>query len=139
MQLKEIMSRDVHCVSPETTIRNAATTMKELDVGSLPVCTGDRLAGIVTDRDIVVRGLANGQGASATVMDVMTPDVAWCYDDVSTADAARLMQERQIRRLPVLNHDKRLVGIVSLGDLAVRTNDDRLSGQTLEQVSEPDH
>jgi CBS domain-containing protein len=137
MKLREIMSRDVRCVRPDEALRSAAEVMRDLDVGALPVCDGDRLAGMITDRDIVVRGLANGYDATARVADAMTPGLVWCYEDENVDEAAKLMQERQIRRLPVLDRDKRLVGIVSLGDMAVRAHDDRLSGKTLEQVSEP--
>lgn len=135
MKLKDIMSGDVQCVSPVASIHEAASTMRQLAVGSLPVCDGERLTGIVTDRDIVVRGLADGNGEQMTVQDVMTPGLVWCYEDEPVDTAAELMQERQIRRLPVLDANKRLVGIVSLGDLAVRANDEHLSGQTLEQIS----
>ncbi len=138
MKLRDVMSSDVRCVSPETTLQAAAVMMKELDVGVLPVCDHDRISGMVTDRDLVIRGLAEGaDGAGRTVSDVMTPGVTWCYEDEDIEAAARLMQEQQIRRLPVLNADRRLVGIVSLGDLAVRTGDEKLSGKTLEEVSEP--
>lgn len=136
MKLKDIMSRDVQSVLPGATLREAATTMRELDVGALPVCDGTRISGMITDRDIVVRGLANGHGERATVAEVMTPGVVWSYEDDAVETAAKLMQERQIRRMPVLDREKRLVGIVSLGDLAVRTNDEHLTGKTLEQISE---
>lgn len=135
MKLKDIMSRDVQCVAPDATLSVVAATMKKLDVGALPVCAGDRLIGMITDRDIVIRGLGSGQNETAAVTNVMTPGLVWSYEDVSVDEAAKLMQERQIRRLPVMNHDKRLVGIVSLGDLAVRAHDDRMSGKTLEVVS----
>jgi CBS domain-containing protein len=139
VNLKEIMSRNVQCVPPDASLQRAASTMKTLDVGSLPVCDGDRLTGIVTDRDIVVRGIAaaNGGVDGLTVRDVMTEHVIWAYEDDAVDGAAQRMQDRQIRRLPVLDREKRLVGIVSLGDLAVRNHDDKLSGQTLEQISEP--
>jgi len=139
VNLKEIMSRNVQCVPPDASLQRAASTMKTLDVGSLPVCDGDRLTGIVTDRDIVIRGIAaaNGGADGLTVRDVMTEHVIWAYEDDAVEGAAQRMQDRQIRRLPVLDRDKRLVGIVSLGDLAVRNHDDSLSGQTLEQISEP--
>jgi CBS domain-containing protein len=137
MKLRDVMSADVRCVTPDTSLQAAAVMMKELDVGALPVCDGDRLTGMLTDRDLVIRGLAAGaQTAGRSVAEVMTQGVAWCFDDDSIDTAANLMQERQIRRLPVLSRDKRLVGIVSLGDLAVRANDDKLAGRTLEEISE---
>jgi len=113
--------------------------MRDLDVGSVPVCgPDDRLAGMVTDRDIAVRCTAAGSDPKAcTVRDVMTPGVVYCFDDQPVEEAERVMKERQIRRLLVLNRDKRLVGIVSLGDLAVRGDDLREAGDVLHDVSEP--
>jgi CBS domain-containing protein len=107
-------------------------------MGMFPVCENDRLAGTITDRDIVIRAVAAGCNPDATpVREVMTKDLFYCFDDEDIVEAAQLMEERQIRRLPVLNRNKRLVGIVSLGDLAVRTHHDRLAGEVLESVSEP--
>ena len=139
MQVHEVMTRGVECVRPGDSIATAAQKMKDLDVGALPVCGDDnRLKGMVTDRDITVRataGCCDPRGTS--VSDVMTPTIVYVFEDQDVAEAARLMEENQIRRLVVLNRDKQLVGIVSLGDLAVKAGDDRLSGETLEQVSEP--
>jgi CBS domain-containing protein len=138
MLVKDVMTRGAECVSPTTTLADAATRMKELDVGPLPVCENDRLVGIITDRDITVRATAEAfPPRLGQVRDVMTPDVVYCFEDQDVQEAAGLMQQHQIRRLVVLNRDKRLVGIVSLGDLAVETGDDQLAGRTLEQVSEP--
>jgi CBS domain-containing protein len=140
MKLREIMSRDVYCTTPDTSLRQAASEMRQLDVGALPICDDDRLVGMVTDRDLVIRGLADGRDPdNDRVREVMTPGVTWCYEDDTVEEAARVMQREQIRRLPVLDQSKRLVGIVSLGDLAVRSQNDPLSGHTLEQVSEPVH
>jgi CBS domain-containing protein len=112
--------------------------MKALDVGSLPVCEGDRLVGMITDRDITVRATAESLPPGlGQVRDVMTPDIVYCFEDQDVREAAKLMQENQIRRLAVLSRDKRLVGIVSLGDLAVETGDEKLAGKTLEDVSLP--
>jgi len=112
--------------------------MKDLDVGPLPVCEGDRLVGMVTDRDITVRAVAEGcDSRTTTVRDVMTSDVVYCFENQDVEEAARLMKEHQVRRLIVLSRDKRLVGIVSLGDLAVETGDEHLTGRTLEEVSLP--
>jgi CBS domain-containing protein len=112
--------------------------MDALKVGPLPVCDGDRLGGMLTDRDITVRATAAGLDPKTTrVRDVMTDEVLYCFEDQNTDEAARIMAEQQIRRLVILNRDKRLVGIVSLGDVAVQTGDDRLSGEVLERVSEP--
>jgi CBS domain-containing protein len=139
MQVKDVMTSGVKCISPETTLREAAQKMKEIDVGLLPICgADDRLAGMITDRDIAVRGVAAGlDPVEAKVRDVMTPNVIYCYEDQDISDAAHMMEQNQIRRLVVLNHDKRLVGILSLGDLAVDTGDEELAGHTLEAVSEP--
>jgi CBS domain-containing protein len=113
--------------------------MKDLDMGPLPVCgDNDRLVGMVTDRDITVRAVAEARDPrTTTVQDVMTPDVVYCFEDQDVREAAKLMQEHQVRRLVVLTRDKRLAGIVSLGDLAVETGDERLAGKTVEQVSLP--
>lgn len=135
MQLKEVMTRAVETIQPNTGLRQAAKTMKELNVGALPVCDGDRLVGLVTDRDLTVRGLA--EGSASSVADVMTPEVTFCFEDQDVTEAANLMEEHQIRRIPVLSREKRLVGIVSLGDLAVSTGDQALAGEVLERVSQP--
>jgi len=112
--------------------------MKVLNVGSVPVCDHDRLVGVITDRDITIRGTAAGSDPRKTrVADLMTPEVIYCYDDQGLSEVAKLMEERQVRRILVLSRDKRLVGIVSLGDVAVKSGDERLSGEVLEQVSEP--
>ncbi len=138
MRVSEVMTRGVECVAPDTTLQEAARKMRDLDVGPLPICDKDRLAGILTDRDIAVRAVAEGRDPKTTkVRDVMTEGVDYCFEDDDAASAARQMRDKQIRRLVVLNRDKRMVGIVSLGDLAVKTGDERLSGKTLEHVSEP--
>jgi CBS domain-containing protein len=137
-KVQEVMTKGAECVSPSTTLQDAARKMRNLDVGPLPVCDNDRVVGMLTDRDITVRAVADGcDTRTATVREVMTPEVLYCFDDQDVAEAARIMQENQIRRLLVLNRDKRLVGIVSLGDLAVETGDQRLAGKTLEKVSQP--
>jgi len=132
------MTRDVEVIRPEAPIAEAARKMDELNIGPLPVCDGDRLIGIVTDRDITVRATSAGRDPQTTpVREARSQDVLYCYEDQDVRDAARLMSEQQIRRLPVISRDKRLVGIVSLGDIAAETRDDRMSGETLERVSEP--
>jgi CBS domain-containing protein len=137
MKVRDVMTKGAECATPSMTLQDAARKMKNLDVGPLPVCDNDRLVGMLTDRDITVRATAEGCDPKTTrVKDVLTPDVTYCYEDQDAQEAARLMQEAQIRRLVVLNRDKRLVGIVSLGDLAVETGDERLAGKTLEKVSE---
>jgi len=139
MQVKDVMTRGAECVKPSNSLQEAAQRMKALDVGPLPVCgDNDRLVGMITDRDITIRAVAEGcDPGKTTVKDVMTPDVVYCYEDQDVKEAARQMKDNQVRRLIVLNRDKRLVGIVSLGDLAVETGDRHLVGDALETVSQP--
>jgi CBS domain-containing protein len=133
------MTRGAECIRPDDNIATAARKMRNLDIGALPVCgDNDRLAGMVTDRDITVRATAGGRDPARTrVRDVMTPGINYVFDDQDVQEAARLMQQKQVRRLAVLDHDKHLVGIVSLGDLAVKAGDEELSGEALEEVSQP--
>jgi CBS domain-containing protein len=135
-KISEVMSRGVETVRPDDTLRSAAEKMKVLDVGVLPVCDGVRVLGMVTDRDLVVRGLADGRSPDTRVSEVMTKDVAWCREDEHVDACARKMKEKQIRRLIVLDADKKLVGIVSLGDLSQEV-DRKMSGEVLKEVSEP--
>ena len=139
MQVNEVMTRGVECIRPNDSIAAAAQKMKDLDVGALPVCgEGDRLKGMITDRDITVRATAGCCDPGGTrVSDAMTPNVIYVFEDQDVTEAARLMKENQVRRLVVLNRDKRLAGIVSLGDLAVDSRDDELTGTTLEAISAP--
>jgi CBS domain-containing protein len=112
--------------------------MRELNVGVIPVCENDRMTGIITDRDIVIQAIAEGRDPhEVKVRDVMSSPVAYCFEDEELQTVARLMEEKQIRRIPVLSREKRLVGIISLGDLAAKTSDDALSAEVLERVSEP--
>ena len=137
MKIRDIMTRDVEIVRADMPLTEAARMMRDADAGFLPVGEEDRLIGTVTDRDMVVRVLAEGRdAATASVRDAMTDDLVFCYDDQDTSDAAQVMAERQVRRLPVVDRDKRLVGVVSQGDLATRTSDDDLVGQTVEDISE---
>ena len=139
MQLKEIMTRQVEVISPDATVEQAAKQMDDVDIGALPVCDGDRLVGIVTDRDIVVRSISVGQDPRKTyVRDVMTTSsLIYAFEDDDVPSAAQLMEKKQIRRLPVMSREKRLVGIVSLGDLAVHGRDRDLAGEVVEKVSAP--
>jgi CBS domain-containing protein len=138
MKVSDVMTQGVECIPPDTTLQQAAIRMKALDVGSLPVCDNDRLVGMITDRDMTVRAVATGADPGrARVRDAMTPKIIYVFEDQDIKEAADLMKEKQIRRLPVLNRSKRLVGIVSLGDLAVESGDEELAGATLEAVSEP--
>ena len=137
MQVSQILTREVETIRPDTTVREAAQRMRSMDVGSLPVCDGRRLLGMVTDRDITIRVTAEGRDAANTpVQEAMTPDVTFVFEDQDVQEAARVMRERQIRRLPVVNREKHLVGIIALGDIAT-TGNDRLSGDALEKISEP--
>ena len=118
MRIRDYMSRDVRLVSPEQTLQQAAQAMASVDAGVLPVSENDRLIGMITDRDIVIRGVAEGCDPSAAVREVMSAEVKYCYEDDRIDDVLQNMGDLQVRRLPVVNRDKRLVGIVSLGDLA---------------------
>lgn len=136
MKVKEIMTAHARCVAPDNTLVEAAGLMRQLDVGALPVCEYDRLAGMVTDRDIVLRGVADAlQSDTATVSQVMSPGAFYVFADQEIEDAARMMEEKQIRRLPVLNREKKMIGIVSLGDMALNSNP-AFSGMALKEVSE---
>ncbi len=139
MQLKDIMTPEPDCVRPDDTLQEAARRMRDLDVGPLPVCgDDDRLAGMITDRDIAVRAVAEGKDPrTTTVREAMTEEIIYGFEDQDIHEAARTMQERQVRRLLVMNRDKRLVGIVSLGDLATESGDARKAGEVLQDVSEP--
>jgi CBS domain-containing protein len=136
MQINRIMTEYVEVITLETSIQEAAEQMRSLDVGVLPVCDGDRLVGILTDRDLAVRAVADGRDPKSTpIEEIMTRQVVYCFEDQDIEEAERVMEKNQIRRLPVLDRDKRIVGIVSLGDLAVK-NDENRAGVTLERVSE---
>lgn len=137
MQLSDIITRNVETIGPQTTVREAAQRMRSMDVGSLPVCDGAHLLGMITDRDITIRAIADGRDpANTPVTDAMTPNVEYVFEDDDVNRAAQIMQDKQIRRLPVVNREKRLVGIVALGDLA-RMGNDRMSGDTLQDISDP--
>jgi CBS domain-containing protein len=139
MQLLDMMTRGAVCIRPDDNILHAAEQMRDLEVGSLPVCDeSQRLTGMITDRDITVRCTARGDDPRTTaVSDIMTPDVIYCFDDDDVREAVETMEEMQIRRLPVLNRNKQLVGIVSLGDLAVRGDNSMLNAEALREISEP--
>ena len=134
MRISEVMTRDVRIAAPTDSIQHAARVMASDDFGSLPVGEGDRLVGMLSDRDIAVRAVAQGLSPSdCTVSDVMSGDVKYVFEDETVEEAARIMGELQVRRLPVLNRDKRLVGIVSLGDLAVSRA--KPAGDALQSIS----
>jgi CBS domain-containing protein len=137
-RLGEIMTRNVQVARPTSTLFEAASMMRQLDTGFLPVCDGRRLQGVLTDRDIVVRSVADSRDPQlASVSDAMSQELVYAYEDDSVERGAELMRQHQIRRLPIVDRQKNLVGVVSLGDLAVDTGRDRLSGATLEDISKP--
>ena len=136
--VRDVMTRGVETTAPDATIAEVARRMRDLDVGSLPVTDGSRLMGMVTDRDLSVRATAASKDPNTTkVREVMSPELAWVFDDEPADAAARVMRERQIRRLPVLDRSDRLVGVVALADLATDLGDDKLKGATLEDISQP--
>jgi CBS domain-containing protein len=119
MKVKDAMHAGVTWVEPDTRIHELARMMRDQDIGSIPIGENDRLVGMVTDRDIVCKGLADGKDVNAlTARDLMTGPIVYCRDDEDIDDAARIMEEHEIRRLPVINENKRMVGILSLGDIA---------------------
>jgi CBS domain-containing protein len=133
----DIMTRNVRTLAPTDSVRRAAQSMGELNVGSIPVCNGKKLVGMVTGRDIALRGVAQGLDADKTLLsDIMSKDVKWCFEDQSLDEVMETMAASQIRRLPVVSRDKDLVGIFSLGDLATKTDNEEV-GSVLEEISEP--
>jgi CBS domain-containing protein len=137
MQLKDIMTEEVEVIQPDTLIKDAAAMMRDLDVGVLPVTNGRALSGVLTDRDIVVRSTAEGNNpGDVRAGSIISEDVAWCYEDDEVETASNKMKKNKIRRLPIVNRENELVGIVSLGDLAVEADED-MAGETLEEVSKP--
>jgi CBS domain-containing protein len=135
MKVSEIMTTNVECVTPETTINELAEKMKSLDVGFLAVCEKDRIAGTVTDRDIVIRGIAGGRDLnSIKTREIMSKEVHWCFENDDIKDVAGKMRDKEVRRMLLLNQNKRLVGVVSIGDLA--KVEEQESGKTLKDISE---
>jgi len=138
MQVSSVMSIDVHAVEPEEAIQDAAVLMRSFNMGFLPVCRGSKLIGVITDRDITVRITAAGLSPTqTTVADAMTTGVSVCSDADEVNEAAQMMEQLQVRRLPVVNSEKHLVGVISLADIAERTRDRKMVGEVLEQVCEP--
>lgn len=136
-QLKDLMTRDVKVISPDMTIGDAAKTMRDGDFGMMPVGENDRMIGTISDRDIAIRAVAEGKDAATKVRDVMSDGIAWIYEDDSVEKAAKMMSERQVRRLPVVDRDKRLVGIVALGDFAVESSQIQPAAEALAEISKP--
>lgn len=135
MKVSEIMSRDVKIANPQHTIAEIARRMADEEIGFMPVGEDDRLIGTITDRDLVVRALADGLGGDAKVREVMTRDVKYCFEDDDVGEVARNMGQVQVRRLPVVNRDKRLTGVVSLGDAALA--EAPAAGAGLKKVARP--
>ena len=136
MNVSDFMTRDVTVVGPNDTLQHVAKIMGQLDCGVLPVGEDDRLIGMITDRDIAIRAVAEGKDAQTRVRDVMTTEVRYVYEDDAISDATDTMAELQLRRLPVINRDKRLVGILSIGDIA-REDEPRQAGEALQGISRP--
>jgi len=136
-QLKDLMSRDVKVINPDMSIGEAAQYMRDGDFGMMPVGEDDRMIGTISDPDIAIRAVAEGKDADTKVRDVMSDGIAWAYEDDSVEKAAKIMSERQVRRLPVVNRDKRLVGIVALGDFAVESSEIKPAAQALSEISKP--
>lgn len=136
MKVSEVMTRDVKLVSPMQSIRDAAKMMAECDAGALPVGENDRLVGVITDRDIAIRAVGEDKGPDTAVREVMTAQVLYCFEDESVDHVASNMGEQQVRRLPVLSREKRLVGIVSIGDLSRKVKP-TTAGKAVAQISQP--
>jgi CBS domain-containing protein len=136
-QLKDLMSRDVKVVSPDMTIGEAAKKMRDGDFGMMPVGEDDRMIGTISDRDIAIRAVAEGKEAGTKVRDVMSEGIIWVYEDDSVEQVATIMSKHQVRRLPVVNRDKRLVGIVALGDFAVESSEIQPAAKALSEISKP--
>ena len=135
MKVSDCMTRDVRVANPNETIRDAARLMAQTDAGALPVGENNRLVGMITDRDIAIRAVAEGKGPDTRVRAIMSPEVRYVYEDEDVDDAARNMAELQLRRLPVLDRDKQLVGIVALGDLACYEESSDVVGIALSGIS----
>ncbi|RYD80472.1 MAG: CBS domain-containing protein [Verrucomicrobiaceae bacterium] len=141
MKTQEIMTLEVEVIRPTDTLFEAAKKMRDLDIGVLPVCFDNRLQGMITDRDITIRAVAEGRDPSSMlVQDVMSPDVIYCYEDDNLEHVEQMMMDYQVRRLPVVTRkNKRLAGIISIGDLATKSGEVQEIGRTLREISEPAH
>lgn len=137
MKINECMTRDVRIVDPTETLQEAARAMADIDAGFLPVRENDRLIGIITDRDIAIRAVGTGRGPDARIREVMSQEVRYCFDDEDIDDVLQNMAEQQIRRLPVVDRNKRLVGIVSISDLAASAGAALSGGEALCEIARP--
>jgi CBS domain-containing protein len=132
MQVKEIMKKNVKIIKPDSTLKEASEYMRDMDCGYLPVGENDKLTGAITDRDIIVRGIAAGHDSNdAMVKDVMTGKVQYCFEDDDIKVAGERMKNEKVRRLVVLNKDKRMTGVISLGDIACHCNDNHMTGEIM--------
>ncbi|MEW5895931.1 MAG: CBS domain-containing protein [Candidatus Omnitrophota bacterium] len=139
MKINEIMTKGVEVISSDATIKQAADRMRVLNVGALPVRSNGTLIGILTDRDITVRAIAEGRNPESTpVNEIMSREIQWCYDDQDVQEASRLMKEKQIRRLLIKDRNEQISGIVSLGDISTHAPSE-LTGETTKEISEPSH
>lgn len=136
MRVSDVMTRDVRLAGPDDTIGQAASIMAEIDAGAIPVGHNDRLVGMLTDRDIAVRAVAEGKGPDTRIGEIMSGEIKYCFEDQDTDEVCASLGDQKIRRIPVLNRDKRLVGILSLGDLAIRDGDGS-TGEALSAISRP--
>jgi len=136
MNVADVMTTDIDCCSPESTCKEVAIKMKELDVGVIPICENEKLVGVITDRDLVIRGLANDLSDASTVSELLTNMVVKGTKDMSIEEVAKIMSHEQIRRLPIVENEK-LVGMVSLGDLAVNKQSSDEAGEALKEISDP--
>lgn len=136
-KLSEVMSTDVQTISPDATIEEAAQEMRDGDFGVVPVVEDEELVGVITDRDIAIRAVAEGRDSSTPVREVMSEGVVWASEDDTVEDAARIMSDHQIRRLPIVDSEQHLVGIVSLGDFAVESSDIEPVVEALSDISRP--
>lgn len=133
MNIKDCMTRHVRTVSPDETLADAAQAMADSDIGILPVAEGDRLVGMISDRDIAIRGVGRGKGPDTQVRDIMSGEVMYCFEDDEIEEVLENMGEIQVRRLPVVNAEKRLVGIISLSDLA--DGSEKPTGEALSHIA----
>jgi CBS domain-containing protein len=137
MKIREIMNQKVERADPTLPISKAAEKMRDLDIGFLPICENDKLIGTVTDRDITTKSVAQGRDPRlAPVSEIMRPEVFYCYDDQDVEEVARYMQEKEVRRMVILNRDKRLIGVVSLGDIAKQSVEREVAGETLGKIAD---
>ena len=139
MQVKDIMTRKVETAGIDTPLSNAAEKMRTFDIGLLPVCDGDKLVGTISDRDITVRATANNlHPEQLRCQDIMTAEAVFCFEDQDVDEARQLMQSNKIRRLPVVNRQRHLIGMIALSDIAIGTGDSQNAGVAIQQISLPD-